>query len=88
MEFDNTGDAELVTGDPRLHNFLPGFPRWLLFSPEWKPAGHLAGVCVCVCLCVYVCVCVCGCGCVCVCVRRKSRGREGVYTPLPSKIHL
>ena len=39
-----TGDTELVTGDPRWHNFLPGITPLGLFSPGWKPAGHLAGM--------------------------------------------
>ena len=33
-----------VAGDFPAGIFLHrGFPRWVLFLPRWKPAGHLAG---------------------------------------------
>ena len=34
-----------MTGDFPAGIFLHrGFPRWVLFLPGWKPAGHLAGM--------------------------------------------
>ena len=38
--FKDDRDAELISGDPRWYNFLPGLSALAYFLPEWKPAGH------------------------------------------------
>ena len=37
-----TGDAELLTGDPRWHNFLPGTSPLGLFSTGVEASGALS----------------------------------------------
>ena len=39
-----TGMLILWLGIPAGKIFYPGYPRWLIILPGWKPARHLAGI--------------------------------------------